>query len=142
MANQQYYYGENKNDGLAGWGTDTTAMKAGSITDAYDDGGWLGGGTIFDGAGGVEKGTPGMMTQAKGMFDGFDLGGLIDGLSGLAGMWMNYDALKSQKASARDSHNANAKMYNNKLARASDVQRSISGKKTVDNRTHVAGSTV
>lgn len=82
------------------------------------------------------------MNSAKSAFGDFDLGGLVDGLSGLASMWMNYDALKSQKASARDTHNANKEMYNNKLTRAKDVQYSISGKNTRDNRKNVASSTV
>lgn len=82
------------------------------------------------------------MNSAKSAFGDFDLGGLVDGLSGLASMWMNYDALQSQKASARDAHNANRDMYNNKLARAKDVSRSIYGRSSPDSRTTVASSTV
>ena len=149
MANQQYYYGTNKGSGLAGWGTDTTGFEAGSITDAYDDGGWLGAGTSFDGTGGVGAGaTPGMGMQAKsiggGLMDSLGgFGGIVDGLTGLAGMWMDYSKLKAQKASSRDAHNASAKMYNNQLTRARDVQSSISGhNNNRDGRTNVKNSTV
>ncbi len=70
-------------------------------------------------------------------------GSAIDGISGLAGMWMDYDKLKSQKRSARDAHNASAQTYNNQLTRARDVQASISGPgKRADGRQNIKNSTV
>lgn len=146
MANTQYYYGKNKDSGLAKWGTDKSLFKDDSITNIYDDGGWFGAGETFDGSGKVlvDGATPGFGVQANSVADSLGgFGGIIDGISGLAGMWMDYSKLKAQKASSRDAHNASAKMYNNQLTRARDVQHSISGPgKSRDNRTNVANSTV
>ena len=72
-------------------------------------------------------------------------GGVIDTvgmLGGLADMWFKYDSLKAQKNSARDAHEANRTVYNNSLTRAKDVQYSISGKPTTDNRANIKGTTV
>lgn len=93
-------------------------------------------------------------TFANSADNGFSLGGLadgsllgnvnsfVDGISGLADMWFKYDSLKAQKNSARDAHEANRTVYNNSLARAKDVQYSISGKPTTDNRANIKGTTV
>lgn len=76
-------------------------------------------------------------------FDNFGLGDWAGLAGGLADMYFKWDALNSQKKSARDSHNANATQYNNYLARGKDVQNSIYGNKsTADNRRNVNMSSI
>lgn len=71
--------------------------------------------------------------------DGFGTGGLgdalgsgwdmlkggLDTVSGLAGLYMDWDKLQSTKASARDAHNASRTQYNNYLTRANNASRSM-----------------
>lgn len=147
------YYGTSKNTGLAEWGTDTQSFTPGSITDAaVDNAGIFTGDTLYDGVGGIDlsvgANAPGM-TTGYGMSDlGSSLGGAWDaigglqGLTGLAELWMGWDKLQSTKASVRDSHNASAKQYNNYLSRGKGAAASMGLSGGYDTRTNVKKSTV
>ena len=145
------YFGTSKASGLAEWGTSTEDFMAGSVTDAAtDNAGLFTGDTFYDGTGGTGA-LPGM-TEGYGMSDigsafgsGWDmLSGGLDTITGLAGLWMDWDKLQSAKASARDSHNASAEQYNNYLKRSKNttLSQGLVPTSGANARTDVARSTV
>ncbi len=151
MAATQYYYGKPKgssgNDVSNVWSKNIEGLAAGSVSGAYDDGGWFSPGEEFGGQGQPDLGVQASNTwnDEVGGFSGLasGIGSVVDTIGGLADMWFKYDALKSQKASARDTHNANVGIYNNTLTRATDTQASISGSgNTTDRRQNLKKSTV
>lgn len=88
----------------------------------------------------------GMGDLGSALGSGWDmLKGGLDTVSGLAGLYMDWDKLQSTKASARDAHNASATQYKNYLARARSTSASMGLPSSVgagNARQDVAKSTV
>lgn len=147
MSKINYWDGMNKDftTGLANqgytndiYGNLSDDMKLGLSND-YASGKMAGGNTFGNNAIGNAIGNlgGGGLMESLGGF-----GGVMGGLASLADTWMNYSALKAQKNSARDAHNASAQQVNNNRARSASVGKSVFGGGYKQTGKDIASSTV